>query len=168
MVSERERRKTMAGGELGEQAVKVTFSTIEITATTIKAIIEALLKNKNTSYIEHGKQSLKKLNQQNRKLEKVDLSKEDIKSFKRELNRYHVDFSIMRDKESGLYSIYFKSQDIDRVHSGLQNCIKSYSKNIKRPIKETIEVAKQKAEDRAEQSKASAKEKSAERGKDER
>ena len=75
---------------------------------------------------------------------------------------------VMRDKESGLYSIYFKSQDIDRVHSGLQNCIKSYSKNIKRPIKETIEVAKQKAEDRAEQSKASAKEKSAERGKDER
>ena len=134
----------MAGGEIGEQAVKVTFSTTELTVDTLKSILELLMKNRNTSHIEHGKQKLNKLNQQNKKLEKVDLNKEDIKSFKRELNKHHVDFSIIKEKKSKLYSIYFKSQDIDRVHTGLKNCIKNYNEKAKQPIKETMKQAKKK------------------------
>ena len=158
----------MAGGEIGEQAVKVTFSTTELTVDTLKSILELLMKNRNTSHIEHGKQKLNKLNQQNKKLEKVDLNKEDIKSFKRELNKHHVDFSIIKEKKSKLYSIYFKSQDIDRVHTGLKNCIKNYNEKAKQPIKETMKQAKQKSEEKANQRETPKKEKNAERGKSER
>lgn len=46
--------------ELQEQALQVTWKTTEISAAALKTLIKTLLDNKGR--IEHGEQSLKKLN----------------------------------------------------------------------------------------------------------
>ncbi len=153
-------------GELGEQAIKVEWKAVEITAEALKALIRQLIENKDK--IQHGQQSLSKLNLQGKKLEQIELTGEDMKNFRRELNRYSVDFSVMQDRTSGKHTVFFKGQDIDRVYAGLQKCVQDFNKG-KRPIKEVMRDAEEKAAQRvSERQKAPDKEKSADRGHDER
>lgn len=153
-------------GELGEQAIKVEWKAVEITAEALKALIRQLIENKDK--IQHGQQSLSKLNLQGKKLEQIELTGEDMKNFRRELNRYSVDFSVMQDRTSGNHTVFFKGQDIDRVYAGLQKCVQDFNKG-KRPIKEVMRDAEEKAAQiAANRQKAPEKEKSADRGHDER
>jgi len=153
-------------GELGEQAIKVEWKAVEITAEALKALIRQLIENKDK--IQHGQQSLSKLNLQGKKLEQIELTGEDMKNLRRELNRYSVDFSVMQDRTSGNHTVFFKGQDIDRVYAGLQKCVQDFNKG-KRPIKAVMRDAEEKAAQRAaSRQKAPEKEKSADRGHDER
>lgn len=153
-------------GELGEQAIKVEWKAVEITAEALKALIRQLIENKDK--IKHGQQSLSKLNTQGKKLEQIELTGEDMKNFRRELNKYSVDFSVMKDRTSGNHTVFFKGQDIDRVYAGLQKCVQDFSKG-KRPIKEVMRDAEEKAAQRAaDRQKAPEKERSADRGCEER
>jgi len=131
--------------ELNAQAIEVTTRATAITLAALKSIIQTLIENRHS--IEHGEQGLKKLNLQNKQLESVELSGEDIKDFKKQLNKYSVDFSVMKDKTTGHHTIYFKAQDTDRVYTGLENCIKNLSidRHSKKPIKEVIESAVERA-----------------------
>ena len=78
--------------DLQEQAVQVEWKAAKITAAALKGLIEQILANREK--ITHGEQSLKKLNLQGKKLESIELTGEDMQAFKRELNKYAVDFSI--------------------------------------------------------------------------
>ena len=131
-------------GEVGEEAVKVTWRAGEITLLVLLQLCEMIVKNRDR--IQHGKQSLSKLKRQGRQLESVNLSGVDIQIFRRELRRYGVDYNIQREKETGFYHIYFKAQDVDRIHSALEKCVQSYKEGSKRqPIKEVMRAAEQKA-----------------------
>lgn len=153
--------------DLQEQAVKVTWKTTEISAKTLKALIETLLANREKT--QHGEQKLSKLNMQNRQLESVELSGSDIKAFRQELNKYSVDFSVMKDRSNGNYTVFFKGQDVDRVYQGLQSCIKGLDMAVnKKPIKEVMEQAEKRSAERAAAKTAPEKSRSAERGHEER
>ena len=45
-------------------------------------------------------------------LEEIAIGEEELKSLKKELNRYGVKFSVMKDKETGNHSVFFQSKDI--------------------------------------------------------
>lgn len=101
--------------DLQEQAVQVEWKAAKITAAALKGLIEQILANREK--ITHGEQSLKKLNLQGKKLESIELTGEDMQAFKRELNKYAVDFSIKKDTETQNYTVFFKGQDVDRVYT---------------------------------------------------
>lgn len=151
--------------ELQEQALQVTWKTTEISAAALKTLIKTLIDNKGR--IEHGEQSLKKLNIQNRQLESVKITGEDMKVFRRELKRYSVDFSIKRDLSAGNYTVFFKGQDVDRVYKGLQKCLNDLDIG-KKPMKEVMQEAERKSNERAAERTANPKERSPDRGRDER
>lgn len=140
--------------DLGEQAVMVMYKAgSEITLTMLKAIIHKLLE-KNT-ILQHGEQSMKALNMQGKKLEHVELPGQDIKEFRKALRNYAVDFSVLRDKTSGMYSVFFKGQDTDRIYAGLKGVLKDavVETGEKKHIKEVIEQAAKRAEELATQQK---------------
>lgn len=136
--------------ELGEQVLQVTFKSSGITARALLRAMREACQRRNA--ITHGEQSVKQLNLQNRALENVDISKEDIATLRRTLNSYGVDFAVARDREQGVYKVFFKGQDVDRVYAALEKCVKDYeSYNRRRPVKETLQDAKEEAEKRAQQ-----------------
>jgi len=128
--------------EIGEQALRVIWHTGEVSLTALFSMIKRVLENKEP--IKHGKQSLKKLNRQNQKLETVSVDKEDLKAFKRELQRHCVDFSIKKERE-GVYHAYFKSRDLERIYSGLEKCVHDYTIGKRRPLHEIVIEAEKKA-----------------------
>lgn len=132
--------------DLQEQAVQVEWKAAKITAAALKGLIEQILANREK--ITHGEQSLKKLNLQGKKLESIELTGEDMQAFKRELNKYAVDFSIKKDTETQNYTVFFKGQDVDRVYKGLQKCVENFQKGSKKPIKEVMKEAEEKAAQR--------------------
>ncbi|HHY08904.1 MAG TPA: PcfB family protein [Corynebacteriales bacterium] len=87
-------------GELDQQAIEVSFKATKISYNLLVALSKSIVENKDK--IEHGEQSLKKLNMQGRKLESIDLPDSDIKSFRKQLNKHSVDFSIMQNKAKRL------------------------------------------------------------------
>ena len=117
--------------DLQEQAVQVEWKAAKITAAALKGLIEKILANREK--ITHGEQSLKKLNLQGKKLESIELTGEDMQAFKRELNKYAVDFSIKKDTETQNYTVFFKGQDVDRVYAASQQLCNHRSKRNHSP-----------------------------------
>ena len=56
-------------------------------------------------------------------LENIDLQKGDVKELKKQLNRYGVNFSIMKNKESGLYSVFFQAKDTKVIDLAFKKAI---------------------------------------------
>lgn len=152
--------------DLQEQAVQVEWKAAKITAAALKGLIEQILADRGK--ITHGEQSLKKLNLQGKKLESIELTGEDMQAFKRELNKYAVDFSIKKDTETQNYTVFFKGQDVDRVYKGLQKCVENFQKGSKKPIKEVMKEAEEKAAQRNAKRTPPEHEHSADRGKEAR
>lgn len=149
---------------LGEQAVQVEWKVTRVTTTAFIGLIQQLLKQRDQ--IGHGQQSLKRLNLQGKKLEQVEIPGEDVRALRRELNRHAVDFSITRGVASHNYMVYFKAQDVDRVYTGLQRCVKNLQeRDGKKSVREVMKEAYRRAEDRVA---GQAQSKKQERGRDER
>ena len=134
--------------ELGDQMIQVTTRTTFISLSVLKSIIQSLLNNRYATV--HGEQPLKKLNLQNRPLESVEITDKDIKAFRRQLNMHSVDFNVQKDKTTGHHTVYFKGQDVDRIHVALEKCIKNLSleKSARQPFREVVANAIQKATER--------------------
>lgn len=61
-------------------------------------------------------------------LENIDLQKGEVKELKNQLNRYGVNFSVMKNKESGLYSVFFQAKDTKAVDLAFKKAIERYEK----------------------------------------
>lgn len=78
-----------------------------------------------------GKQHLSKLKEQGKQLSFVALEdKADLAALKKELNRYKVDFSIVKEgKET--FHIFFKAQDAEQLNLAMKHVLKDYDeKNV--------------------------------------
>ncbi|WP_353991088.1 PcfB family protein [Lacticaseibacillus paracasei] len=75
-----------------------------------------------------GKQNIAEL-QKKGALEHVDISKTDLRALGKKFKKYHVDFSIRRDKETGMYHVFFKGADVDRVQLVLQRLLRTLTKH---------------------------------------
>lgn len=63
----------------------------------------------------HGKQSMKKLAQQNVQLSNIEITDNNIKAFEKVAKKYGIDFSLKRDKsvDPPRYFVFFKAKDVD-------------------------------------------------------
>ena len=52
-------------------------------------------------------------------LEEIPVEEAELKELKKELNRYGVKFSVMKDKESGKYSVFFQAKDMKVMDKAL-------------------------------------------------
>lgn len=138
--------------ELSQQSLQVTTSTAIMSLWALKRLIYKMLENRKAgkNQIVRGEQSLKKLNLQDKQLDLMTLTDVEIKEFRKQLNKYAVDFAVMKDKIAGMHTVFFKGQDINRVYEGLEKACTA-SLDIK-PIKakEPMPVVMTKAITRAE------------------
>ncbi|SFL21865.1 Protein of unknown function [Lachnospiraceae bacterium KH1T2] len=65
--------------------------------------------------VKNGKMPVKKLIQQGKGVQKIELDGEDVPLFNRLTKKYGVDYAVVKDKEAGTYKIFFKAQDADAI-----------------------------------------------------
>ena len=72
-------------------------------------------------------------------LESIILKDKDFKELKKELNKYGVKFSVMRDKKGKEYSLFFQSKDTVVIDKAFKNAILKVEKKEVRK-ESTLEV----------------------------
>ena len=69
-------------------------------------------------------------------LEEIPVEETELKELKKELNRYGVKFSVMKDKESGKYSVFFQAKDMKVMDKAFKHALSESEKKMER--KESI------------------------------
>lgn len=69
-------------------------------------------------------------------LEDIPVEETELKELKKELNRYGVKFSVMKDKESGKYSVFFQAKDMKVMDKAFKHALSESEKKTER--KESI------------------------------
>ena len=69
-------------------------------------------------------------------LEEIHVEEAELKELKKELNRYGVKFSVMKDKESGKYSVFFQAKDMKVMDKAFKHALLESEKKTER--KESI------------------------------
>lgn len=69
-------------------------------------------------------------------LEEIPVEETELKELKKELNRYGVKFSVMKDKESGKYSVSFQAKDMKVMDKAFKHALSESEKKTER--KESI------------------------------
>ena len=64
-------------------------------------------------------------------LEEIPVEEAELKELKKELNRYGVKFSVMKDKETGTHSVFFQAKDTKVMNKAFQNVLSNIEKKEK-------------------------------------
>lgn len=80
-------------------------------------------------------------------LEEIPVEEAELKELKKELNRYGVKFSVMKDKESGKYSVFFQAKDMKVMEKAFKYALSESEKKTERKesIHKNIEMFKEMA-----------------------
>lgn len=80
-------------------------------------------------------------------LEEIPVEETELKELKKELNRYGVKFSVMKDKESAKYSVFFQAKDMKVMDKAFKHALSESEKKTekKESIHKNIEKFKEMA-----------------------
>lgn len=132
----------MQNEQQAQQALRVVMDGSRITAQAVISCMRMVTQYSQTPH--HGRQSIRHLNLQGRQLTSIPIEDPQLQAIKRQLKSYSVDFSIMREKQSdGMTdktSLWFKSQDQERICTALENVIADLSRepHTSTPEKKTL------------------------------
>lgn len=120
--------------EVEHKTVNFAISSTKLTARTLLRGMQFLLRQYD-KHASQGKQSMKRLMQQNRGVTNVEIQKTGIKNSDRYAKRYHIDYAIQKDLSTTppRYMIYFKAQDTDALSAAFKEYSASVLDKSKRP-----------------------------------
>ena len=132
----------MINEEVSDKTLNLEIKAAKITAKLIIQQIKKLLKEaKKFGGMEKfvsekcNEVKLKDLVQKGQ-LEEITIGETELKSLKKELNKYGVKFSVMKDKKTKLYSLFFQAKDIKIMDKAFKTVLADLEKKVER--KESI------------------------------
>lgn len=160
------------GEEAAQTTLQITSKATLITADVILAAIRGLNKVlinglgnnkiKSDNKLKSGKQSVKYLSKHNVALDSIPVSNVDIKQMTSLLKKYGVDFSVVKNKKTNDYNLFFKGTDTAVISNVLEKIVGEQSAEKDEP-KKSLKQQKEEAQEKAEKLNA---EKAAEKAKD--
>ena len=136
MINEEIARKTLS---LEIKAAKVTG---KLLLTLLKKLggLEKLVKV-------NGNQVKLKDMAKKGQLEEIPVEEAELKELKKELNKYGVKFSVMKDKETGKYAVFFQAKDMKMMEKAFKNALARSERKTERKesVRKNIEKFKEMA-----------------------
>jgi hypothetical protein len=135
--------------QINDRCVSLSVRATKLTGQLLAKAMRAFLKKANESNEICGKQSLKSLASSGAALESVEVSGEDIGSFKKVARKYNIDFALKKDTSTNppTWTVFFKAKD----SKSLESAFKEYSKGVlskgksdKKPMLEKMAELKEK------------------------
>ena len=93
----------------------------------------AQMKTRHQTKQPHGKMTVKKLAAQNRGLQSVEVTDQNIGSFKKIARKYGIDFAPYKAKGQDRYLVFFKAQDADAMTAAFKEYTAKTVKQHSRP-----------------------------------
>ena len=132
MINEEIARKTL------NMEVKAGKVTAKLVLTLLKKLMKEAEKLGGLEKLVNANGNEVKLKDMVKKgqLEEIPVEEAELKELKKELNRYGVKFSVMKDKESGKYSVFFQAKDMKVMDRAFKHALAQSEKKTER--KESI------------------------------
>ena len=132
MINEEIARKTL------NMEVKAGKVTAKLLLTLLKKLMKEAEKLGGLEKLVNANGNEVKLKDMVKKgqLEEIPVEEAELKELKKELNRYGVKFSVMKDKESGKYSVFFQAKDMKVMDKAFKQALSESEKKTER--KESI------------------------------
>ena len=132
MINEEIARKTL------NMEVKAGKVTAKLLLTLLKKLMKEAEKLGGLEKLVNANGNEVKLKDMVKKgqLEEIPVEEAELKELKKELNRYGVKFSVMKDKESGKYSVFFQTKDMKVMDKAFKHALSESEKKTER--KESI------------------------------
>ena len=115
--------------EVEQRTVTLIVNTAKLTERELQKALTKLLaqmKSQHQHHEKHGKMTVKQLAAQNRGMQSVEVTDENIGSFQHVARKYGVDFAPYKIKGENKYLIFFKSGDKDAMTAAFEE----YSKKL--------------------------------------
>ena len=115
--------------EVEQKVVTLIINCSKLTEQELRKALGKLLTHLKTQHQTkqpHGKMTVKKLAAQNRGLQSVEVTDQNIGSFNRIARKYGIDFAPFKAKGQDRYLIFFKGQDADAMTAAF----KEYTEQI--------------------------------------
>jgi len=132
----------MINEEVSDKTLNLEIKAAKITAKLIIQQIKKLLKEAKKfggmeKFVsEKGNEVKLKDLVQKGQLEEIAIREEELKSLKKELNKYGVKFSVMKDKKTKQYSLFFQAKDVKIMDKAFKKVLADLEKKTER--KESI------------------------------
>ena len=132
-------------------SVRCTKLTAEVLQKSMKVMLNQMKKEKEKLAHPRGKQSLKKLMDQNVGTSSIEINNKNIKAFDPVAKKYHIDYHLRRVKgeKPPRYLVFFKGQDVDVMMEAFKEfTAKSLKREQKPSIRKMLAAFKEQAAQR--------------------
>ena len=108
---------------VNDKCVALSMRGSKITARLLAKTMQAFLKMASKPRIKHGEQSLKSLSKQGATLTDIEISGDNIGTFKKTARKYNVDFSLKKDssQDPPRWTVFFKAKDDKAMQSAFND-----------------------------------------------
>ena len=122
--------------EAEQRVVTLIFNCSKLTEQELRKALSKLLaqmKSSRQNKQPHGKMSVKQLAAQNRGLQSIEVTDQNIGSFNRIARKYGIDFAPFKAKGQDRYLVFFKGQDADAMTAAFKEYTAQTMKKHSRP-----------------------------------
>ena len=118
-----------------DRSVALSIKASKITARLLAKAMQAFFKKARSPSEKHGKQSIKSLTKNGASLENVEISGDNIGSFKKTARKYNIDFALKKDKstEPPSWTVFFKAKDSKSIEMAFKEFSSEVLKSKDKP-----------------------------------
>ena len=108
---------TIVQEQVNDKTVALSVKAAKLTGRLLAGAMRAWLKKAREPTVKHGKQSIHTLTKQGASLSNIEVTGDNIGSFKRTARKYNVDFALKRDdsETQPKWLVFFKAKDADAM-----------------------------------------------------
>lgn len=123
--------------EVNQKVISLCIRTGKLTGGVLAKAMKMFLdaQKQKSGRFKKGKQSLKKLMEQNAGAINIEVDESNIKSFDRIARKYHIDYAVKKVKTSDppKYFVFFKARDQDAMTMAFKEFVAKNSRKRERP-----------------------------------
>ena len=112
--------------QITDRCVALTTRCTKLTGRVLARMMRAFLKKVKEPHFKHGKQSTKALTKQGASISDIEISGDNIGTFKKTARKYNIDYSLKKDSsvDPPRWTVFFKARD----DKALQSAFSEYAK----------------------------------------
>ena len=120
--------------QINDKTVALSVKATKITGRLLAQAMQAFLKKAREPTYKRGKQSVKSLTKQGASLSNIEITGDNIGTFKRTARKYNVDFALKRDDSESppKWMVFFKAKDADSLTAAFNEYYKAALKHKNR------------------------------------
>ena len=134
--------------QINERSAALSIKTAKLTGRLLAKAMQTFLKKAREPTATHGKQSVKSLTKQGASLSSIEITGDNIGSFKKTARKYNVDFALKRDDSESppKWLVFFKAKDADALTAAFKEYSQitlKHKKDREPTLLDTLEQAKE-------------------------